>query len=349
VTSLHPATWLIWTFCALVPALLTRNPYYLLALGGAILFVHWRLAPRTSERTRGWRTFFVLISSLTLLAVPLQALFVHRGTHVLFRIPLGVPLVGGPITMEAVLYGFSSASSVAVILLLFVTLNALVLPSTFLRLAPPFLREAGTVATLSLTFFPRMLANLREIREAQLARGHTFKRLRDALPLFSAVVTNGLEESIRVAEALECRGFGFSPGDRGRSSRLTRHGLILATAVLAIGLLWMQLTKAPGGSPALYFILTGSATLLLLLVLGSRHSRTTRYRSWTFRLRDGVLTATHVSCMGLFLLWSIEHPELLAYDPYRAATLHPPFSLVPLFAALFFSVPAWFRSTGSSG
>jgi energy-coupling factor transport system permease protein len=42
------------------------------------------------------------------LTIPFNALMIHAGDYVLFRLPEGWPLVGGAITLEAVLYGAAS-------------------------------------------------------------------------------------------------------------------------------------------------------------------------------------------------------------------------------------------------
>ena len=44
---------------------------------------------------------------LWLLTIPFTALTSHYGTIVLFRLPASWPIIGGPITLEAMLYGLT--------------------------------------------------------------------------------------------------------------------------------------------------------------------------------------------------------------------------------------------------
>ncbi len=90
-----------------VAALLTRHPVYLAALpwgpgwcSTALAAARPRAAPGTACSRWG-----VFVWALT---IPFNALMIHAGDYVLFRLPEGWPLVGGAITLEAVLYGAAS-------------------------------------------------------------------------------------------------------------------------------------------------------------------------------------------------------------------------------------------------
>jgi energy-coupling factor transport system permease protein len=94
------------------------------------------------------------------------------------------------------------------LMLLFATFNLAVNQAQILRLTPAFIYEAGLIVSIALTFFPQLMASAKEIREAQLIRGHRIRRIRDMLPFVMALLTTGLERSFQLAESMESRGFG---------------------------------------------------------------------------------------------------------------------------------------------
>jgi energy-coupling factor transport system permease protein len=180
----HPVTWLIWLLAATLPALLTRNPLYLtlLLLASGVTYM---ALERRSPAARSWRAFVKLGVVLLLFAVPSNALTAHQGRLVLFRLPQSWPIIGGPITGEAMLYGLSSGLSLLTLLLIFATFNSAVDQARLLRMTPPYLYQAGVIAAIAVAFVPQMMIAAHEIREAQRIRGHRFRGLRDLLPLWS--------------------------------------------------------------------------------------------------------------------------------------------------------------------
>ena len=63
---------------------------------------------------------------LWLLSIPFTALTAHHGTIVLFRLPATWPIIGGPITLEAMLYGLTGGLALITLLLIFATFNVAV-------------------------------------------------------------------------------------------------------------------------------------------------------------------------------------------------------------------------------
>ena len=184
---LHPIAWVVWTVSGAVAATMTRNPLYLAILLG-IVGIQYTLASRQPLRgtTQGWRALLRLTMTLALLFIPFNALTVHAGTHTLFRLPSAWPLIGGDITLEAVVWGATTSLGLLALMVLFATFNLSVGQAQILNLTPAFIYEAGLVVSIALTFVPQMLVSAREIREAQLIRGHRMRRARDMLPLLMA-------------------------------------------------------------------------------------------------------------------------------------------------------------------
>ena len=104
--TFHPFAWLAWLAAAALPALSTRNPLYLSLTLLAVAVVYAALG-RRSPLAQSWSAFVRFSALLWLLSIPFTALTAHYGTIVLFRLPATWPIVGGPITLEAMLYGLT--------------------------------------------------------------------------------------------------------------------------------------------------------------------------------------------------------------------------------------------------
>jgi len=218
-----PLPWLLWGLVLLTITSGTRNPF-LLGLALAILWpVGVCLNAAPSLR---------LTLTLTGLAALWNFLMVRAGETVLFTLPTGWPLLGGPYTMEAALYGALNGLALAVILNGFRMLTLRLSPRELIRLSPPALYEAGLVLSIALAFLPQSRQTLDDIRQAQAVRGHRIRGLRDLLPLLLPLLITSLEQALALAEALSARGF---TARRELPTRRTRGLLAAGLLCLALG------------------------------------------------------------------------------------------------------------------
>lgn len=330
---LHPITWVTWTAVVATAAMLTRNPLYLLLLLG-IVGINYLAVSKNRLDAASWRSLLRVAAGLTLFAIPFNAFSVHSGSHVLFRLPARWLLIGGPITLEATIWGACSALSLMTLLLLFATFNLAINQGQILRLTPGFIYEAGLIVSIALTFFPQMLVSAREIHEAQLIRGHRMRHARDLLPFIMALLTTGLERSFQLAESMEARGLG-----NVRSIPQARDLLYKALTLIGLGGIlagFFALTWAGGSTSAVEFAawrslktagwlgLTLSAALLVgvFWAQGRRISRTT-YRCDHWSWRDGTVLAISLGVAAILGAVRMLAPALLSYYPYQ--TMLPPF------------------------
>ncbi len=325
--TFHPIAWLLWLTAAALPAMLTRNPLYLLLLLLATAASYGVLQRRTPQG-QAWGVFLRAGLFLVALSLPLNALVVHAGNLVLLRLPAAWPVVGGNITLEAVLYGLSSGLNLLSLLLIFATFNLGLDQSRLLRLIPKPFYTVGVVAAIAVTFVPQMLISLQEIREVQRLRGFRARGLRDAGPLLLPLLTTGLERAIQLAESMEARGFSrVQMADAPRRALTLRLALILALGLLLIGLLARSYwPSARGWAP----LLTAAGLLLLACLFWwqGRQIQRTRYRRWVWRRRDTWLgLACFVVLSVTSALWLTNRVALLYY-PY------PPYSPWPSFQPL---------------
>ena len=98
---LAPRAWLAWSLAAVTIALVTDNPVYrgLVALAALNVLLAW-LPPR-----RRLRPLAVAVAFSAALAALINLLASHTGADVLIRLPDGLPLVGGPLTLESLAFG----------------------------------------------------------------------------------------------------------------------------------------------------------------------------------------------------------------------------------------------------
>jgi len=333
---LHPLTWVVWTASITAIAILTRNPLYITLVLGTVVINH-AVVSKNQPDAAGWHTLLRIAMGLALFTIPFNALGVHTGSHVLFQLPAHWPIVGGKITLEAVVWGACSALSLMTLMLLFATFNLAVNQAQILRLTPAFIYEAGLIVSIALTFFPQMMASAKEIHEAQLIRGHRIRRIRDMLPFVMALLTTGLERSFQLAESMEARGFGNVRARPKMQDVLYKTFVLLGLGGFLGG--FFALTYLEAFRRAGWTIVILSALLLLAVfwAQGKRIIRT-HYRRERMSWRDGVILATCLCIIAGLVWFRIYNVASLLYYPYT--DLVPPFHPVIGTALLALILPA---------
>ena len=320
-------------------SLLTQHPLYLILTLGAGWLVY-QTVRRISPEAALWGSLIRLALVVWLFTVPFNALSVHFGEIVLFRLPTHWPIIGGIVTLEAVIQGLTGGLKLVTLLLIFAIFNSGVNHSWLLRLTPAFLHQVGVITSIAVTFVPQMMAAGQEIREAQTIRGHRFRGLRDLLPLFVPLLTGGLERAIGLAESMEARGFGGNvQAVSSREELLTKLGTLAALLLALAGVFWYSYfatTRTAG------LALIGLGTGLLVWVfwqLGRRVTRT-RYRRGIWRRRDTALAGASLTLAGgLLAIWLAARP-LLYYSPYPPNPLWPDFNTGLGLLTLLVAAPA---------
>ena len=342
-SGFHPYAWTLWLAAAMTAVLLTRNPIYLaiLLLAGGFLFATLtRRAAREGEIAptgpMTWRAIVRLALFLWAFTILFNALAVHAGERVLFALPASWPVIGGPITLEAVIYGFITGMNFVALILIFAIYNSVLGPQTILRMIPGFAYQTGVAISIAVSFVPQTLIAWNELREAQRLRGYRVKGLRGLAPLFVSLLGYGLDRAIQLAESMDARGFG---GRRVQLPRregwLIRGGAILGLFFLLMGLAVKSYYRTASW-PGLVMLAAGAVLLGFSLWRSGRRTQRSRYRRWQWRPRDTVLAAGSDLLLAavLFLTWFA--PKSLFYYPY------PPYPLLPDFhplLGLLFTLP----------
>jgi energy-coupling factor transport system permease protein len=336
----HPTVWVLWLLAALLPAILTQNPFYLVILIVVVGFNYFGLDTK-SPTARGWRAFLHLGFILVIISILFNILFVRAGVTHLFTLPalhwqtttemgqVTMIQIGGKVTLESLVYGLSTGLSLMVILLIFAVFNTQVDHYQLLRRTPRFLYQSAIVMSIAITFIPHMFLAQHEIRQAQTLRGHRFRRIRDLLPLLVTLLAEGLERSLTLAESMEARGFSSTmPGQQTHPGLLIKVLIALALISLAGGaFLWSYASLQMIGG---ILMLVGGIVLGYALWRVGRKVRRSTYRRMMWRQQDTVVAIATATSLGIVLMmWLVQRAAFIFY-PYPQLTW-PTFS--PLIGA----------------
>lgn len=311
---MNSRTWLAWGIACMVPLLVARHPVILLQMLGTVLLVRWLCSPATAMR---WQWILRIALVFAAIGVVFNALTVRTGNQVAFRIDA----FGWDITWNAIIYGLVASLAMVTLVLTGITMAAgldwielsRVLPR---RLAP--LAAAGSVAW---SFLPGASHALADIREAQAARGHALRGVRDLLPIVAPLLDTSLSRALTMSEALEVRGFGgsatLSPAHRARIpmwSIILVLGALVATYAVSLG---------DGRFAA---VATGIALLGLIGILRSPTTvpPTTRYREPKQQQADILVQVASGIALVLFLVLFMTNPNGVVFNPYPDIVLDPP-------------------------
>lgn len=317
----HPLAWLAWLALAFTAALTTRNPLYL-ALALLALLAVYQTAARHSATGPAWGAFIRLGLTLAVIGVGFDALTAHLGDTVLFSLPADWPIIGGRISLEAIVHGLLGVLQLACLLVAGAAFSLRLDSAALLRLTPAPFYQAGLALTIGLAYIPQTVQGFQEIREAQRIRGHQFRGPRDVLPLVGPLLTTGLERSVQLAESLEARGFGYS-ADARRVTWPAQLGLFVGGLLLGGGLFSLGFWgRQPWGAAAV--VVGGVGLGWTLHSLAPREART-RYTRLVWSRGDTRVAGVSLAGLGLLGALVALQPLSLFYTPYPALT-PPPFA-----------------------
>ncbi|MCJ7676184.1 MAG: energy-coupling factor transporter transmembrane protein EcfT, partial [Anaerolineales bacterium] len=291
-------TWMVWAGSAGGIALLVRNPWYLLLIAAAAVMIRWRA---TGQRPSAG--MLRLFAGLMLFPTLLNFLFSRAGETVLLEFP--VRFIGGPYTLEALLFGAAAGLQLASLLLVMMTFSLLLSPTDLLRRIPAGLAPAGITASIAMNFAPQARRSFDAVREAQQVRGHAPRGFRDLRGIVTPLVILSLESALSVGEGLATRGWGDAAvSEAGRRMAWAGVGLF------ALGAIAWSLAPTRGWIAA---ILVGVGATLLLAVLARSGSRS-RYRPEVWRRRDSTIVGVTLGVLSLTAILVALAPSLLVYE-----------------------------------
>ena len=324
--GLHTGAWLLWLLAAGIVLTVTRNPIY---IGLVLLWVATVLTSLGAPEAGASGAPVLSPLRFALVVVPiaalLNALFVHAGNTVLVRIPSGLPVVGGPVTLEALTYGALNGLVITGLLAAFAVFNRVTPVRALIQIAPRAYYPVAVTVAIAVTFVPVTLRQAVQIRDAQAVRGHRLKGVRSWAPIFLPLLSSGMERALQLAEAMVARGFAAGDGQPSAGRMRTQVMLVAGTLLFGSGLV-VRLVGRPHTGTAL--LLAGLAILVVAIWAAGRSHPHTVYRAMPWRPADWAVAGA--ACAGA-LLFLLPLPGIdrtsLAWYPYPALSL-PGFSLV---------------------
>ena len=336
---MHPAAWVAWVLLVMVVALATTNPLYLaiLLLGVILVAV---LSPRTGTGVTSFRALLLFGVSMMGVSILVATINGNYGEHILFTIPgpevtdwLGGLRLGGPVSAEGLVWAVVRGMVILPIFLAFGVFNGAVSPHRVLRSTPAALFHASLVVTVGLTLLPSSIEDLRRIREMRALRGAP-GGWRDLPALVVPAVIGGLERSMRLAEAMEARGYASS-GQPPMTARLAAA----ASAPLFTAAAWSWFYTDGGKPVGATLALLGAAGIGWWLFAASRTHSTTRFADEPIPVPEKVAIAASAGIALATLALRALDLGALSYNAFDGLPA-PEFSVIGAGLVLACSWPA---------
>ena len=245
IHRLNPVVRLAWGGGLVILSLIFDNPLYIM-----ILFMAIVLMVKLSGIWREWASVLKLCLWLGVSIIVINALVSYNGVNVLVAAPFTLPVLGRPvITMEAIAFGAVMALKLIVIISAFAFINLTVHPDDIMSvlLKMKFPQKSVLVTSLSTKFVPCLVEDIQRISDAYRTRGvrldtgNWMTRLKKRAGIIVPLLSNSLDRSIQVAEAMEARAFGTGQKREFykdiKFSRLDLITLVVAIAPLAAGII----------------------------------------------------------------------------------------------------------------
>jgi energy-coupling factor transport system permease protein len=226
----HPWALAAWSCACLFAALAASSPVYRVVVLGAAAAM---LVAAPARPGLGRRPLFLGIGVAWLGAVALNLLLSHTGATTLFVLPPALPLVGGPVTLEAGFFGADTGLGIAACVLAVAPLAWQLEPDELLAAMPRHLERIGAALATTLALAPGLARSYRAVTEAQTMRGWKPRGLRSWTAVLVPVALTAMETSLQAAEAMEARAFGAGPRTRGEGLRWRAPDLVVLAVAAA--------------------------------------------------------------------------------------------------------------------
>ncbi|WP_079184499.1 energy-coupling factor transporter transmembrane component T [Streptomyces uncialis] len=338
--TLHPVAWWIWALALATAVSRTNNPlllFLVLAVLGYVITARRTEAPWA----RGFKYYLYLALIVVAIRVVFRAVFATGITpddHFLFSLPriptpdwyAGIE-IGGPVSLEALLSAATDGLRIACMLCCIGAANTLANPKRALRVLPGALYELGVAVTVSLSVAPQLVQSVQRVHRAKRLRAGRAKGLGALRGIVVPVLEDALERSLRLAAAMDSRGYGRA-GTATRASRRITGGLMLAGMCgLCAGAYGLLDATAPRvlGLPAMA---AGALLCVAGLRMGGRRVTRTTYRPDPWRFAEWAVAGCGV--LSAVVLFGGAGFDAAALNPSIYPLSWPTLPLVPAGAIL---------------
>jgi len=201
----HPIVNLIFFASVFVFTMFFMHPVSLLiSFAGALSYSFYLKGANQMKHTLKY-----LVPMMSLAAV-INPMFNHEGITILTYLPSGNPL-----TMESIVYGVFASIMLISVILWFNCYSEVFTSDKFIYIFGRIMPSLSLVISMALRFVPRYKEQFNVIREAQKAVGRdmtdgkVLKRIKNAIAIFSIMITWALENAVETADSMKSRGYGL--------------------------------------------------------------------------------------------------------------------------------------------
>jgi energy-coupling factor transport system permease protein len=346
--TLHPVAWWIWAIGLATAVTDTTNPILMLLVLGVLALV---VANRRDDApwARAFKYYLGLALAVVAIGVVFRSVFggdvTAPGAVVLFTLPhmplpswaAGVQL-GGPVTVEGTMAAFYNGLRLGTLLCCLGAANTLANPKRALRVLPGALYELGVAVVVSLSVAPQLVESVQRVRRARKLRGGATRGVHALRSIAIPVLEDALERSLRLAAAMDSRGYGRTAGASPMTRRITGAFMITGMCGLCIGAYGLFNASALTSFAAPAFA-GGTVLCGVGLLLGGRRVRRSQYRpdpwkapEWTVSLCGIVPVAVLIAGVGF---------SAVSLNPSTDPLMWPTFPLVPAVAIMAAAVAAF--------
>lgn len=343
--TLHPVAWWLWAIGLAVTASATTNPVLLLLVLAVLGVV---VANRRSEApwARAFKYYLFLAFTVVAIRVVFRSIFGGdidaRTMHVLFTLP-HVPLpswaagvqIGGPVTLEGTVSALYNGLQLGILLCCLGAANALANPKRALRVLPGALYELGVAVVVALSVAPQLVESAQRVRRARRLRGNSSGRFHALRSIAIPVLEDALERSLKLAAAMDSRGYGRTGTATRRSRQVTGVLMVVGMCGLCLGAYGL-LDGSALGAAAFPALLAGGAICGAGLVVGGRRVRRSQYRPDPWKLAEWVVVLSGAVPAAVLLGLA----GAAGLNPSTQPLAWPTLPVVPALAIVVAALPA---------
>lgn len=284
--ALHPLAWWLWAIALATAASRTSNPLLLALIFGVLGLVV------TARRTdapwaRAFRYYLIMALIVIAIRVVFRSVFASGVTAediILFRLPR-VPTpdwyagiqIGGPVSLQATLSAVIDGMRLACLLCCIGAANSLANPKRALKMLPGALYELGVAVTVSLSVAPQLVESVQRVARARRLRAGKAKGFGALRAIALPVLYDALDRSLRLAAAMDSRGYGRTGTATRGSRRVTAMLMLTGMAGLCVGAYGLLDPGVSTGMGLSAFV-AGVALSAAGLFVGGRRVSRSRYR-----------------------------------------------------------------------
>ncbi len=224
--------------------------YFLFTIGFTMFFMHpifqfisfiigssYLMLKEGKRKT--FKFIFKYMLPILILTAALNPLFNHQGATMLFYLKSG-----NPVTLESIIFGFSSGLMFISIIIWFKSYNSVITSDKVIYLFGNIIPSLSLIFSMTLRFIPMYAAKIKEIARAQkaigkdISSGSIISRIKNGLSILSIMITWALQNAIETSDSMKARGYGI--GSRTNFSNYTltkRDKLALASMLIFIAII----------------------------------------------------------------------------------------------------------------